>query len=101
MNYDFALSSSLILFNSCFGLLACLWMAGGLPVEAARFKETFRRKISQRLTYLRKEEAIHFEKCLPDVSSYILSGWDIISFRRSSILALAGTVLTYTILLID
>ncbi|GBN62810.1 hypothetical protein AVEN_32393-1 [Araneus ventricosus] len=101
MGWYFVIKFSLTLANSFIGLVTFLWMAGGLPVEAAKFKEAFRRKISQRVTFLRKEEEIHFEKYLPDVSSYVLSGWDIIYFQRSSILAVAGTLLTYTILLIN
>ncbi|GBM88355.1 hypothetical protein AVEN_199342-1 [Araneus ventricosus] len=38
-----------VFLSSTGGLLACLWAAGGLPIEEDRFKDTFRRKTKQRL----------------------------------------------------
>ncbi|GBM68498.1 hypothetical protein AVEN_144206-1 [Araneus ventricosus] len=89
----------LYISNSFGGLLACLWMAGGLPTEAGRFKEAFRRKMKQRLLCIRKKDEICFQEETANISDFVLSGCDIIFFRRSSILALAGTILTYAILL--
>ncbi|KAF8794501.1 hypothetical protein HNY73_002476 [Argiope bruennichi] len=101
ISLHFAITLLLNLANSFAGLMTCLWMAGGLPVEASKFKEAFRRKINQRLMFLHEEEDIFFEKCLPDISSYLLSGCNIIYFQRSSILAVVGTLLSYTFLLIN
>ncbi|GIX78053.1 uncharacterized protein CEXT_75091 [Caerostris extrusa] len=87
---------------ACGGLLSCLWTAGGLPIEAAKLKEAYRRKLQQKKILdgkVGKEACI--EKELVEISTYVLSGCNIMSFYRTSILAFAGTILTYAILLIN
>ncbi|GBM87155.1 hypothetical protein AVEN_19138-1, partial [Araneus ventricosus] len=48
---DYAVLNQLVVvfLSSSGGLLACLWAAGGLPIEEDRLKDTFRRKTKQRL----------------------------------------------------
>ncbi|GBN27738.1 hypothetical protein AVEN_175059-1 [Araneus ventricosus] len=87
--------------NSFGGLLVCLWIAGGLPVEEKRMKDAFRKKIQQRRLSRLSVDAICLEEEMSEKSDFVLSGCDIIHFRRSSIATLAGTILTYTILLIS
>ncbi|GIY63705.1 uncharacterized protein CDAR_222031 [Caerostris darwini] len=92
---------SFMFVNACGGLLSCLWMAGGLPREASKLKDAYCRKLQQRRLLVGEEGAACFEKKLLEISSYVLSGCNIISFYRSSILGLAGTILTYAVLLIN
>ncbi|GBM69476.1 hypothetical protein AVEN_67878-1 [Araneus ventricosus] len=94
------LSTMFIEFTNAFGgLLACYWAAGGLPVAADAFRDTFRTKIQQRMLLFRKSNALCFEKCLPEISNFEQSGCGIIYFRRSSVLTLVATLLTYTLVL--
>ncbi|GBO09901.1 hypothetical protein AVEN_257779-1, partial [Araneus ventricosus] len=90
-----------VFLSSSGGLLACLWAAGGLPIEEDRFKDTFRRKTKQRLQLVNGKNERYIQYQILEKPTFVLSGCEIIYFRRSSILSLAGTVLTYTILLIS
>ncbi|GBN26855.1 hypothetical protein AVEN_162506-1 [Araneus ventricosus] len=90
-----------VFLSSSGGLLACLWAAGGLPIEEDRFKDTFRRKTKQRLQLVNGKNERYIQNQILEKPTFVLSGCEIIYFRRSSILSLAGTVLTYTILLIS
>ncbi|GIY10521.1 hypothetical protein CDAR_215101 [Caerostris darwini] len=98
-----ALGLMVFMFTNSFGgLLAYLWIAGGLPIEADRLKEVFRSKLLQaRLSANGVGEACPNGMKFLKVSNFELSGCEIVYFRRSSILALAGTILTYTVLLIS
>ncbi|GBM51108.1 hypothetical protein AVEN_275299-1 [Araneus ventricosus] len=87
--------------NSICSLVCVLWMAGGLPAEAEKLKTEFRKKVRQRWIMTKNVNEDGFSKDLTEESDYVLSGCDIIYFRRSSVLALAGTILTYTILLMN
>ncbi|KAF8781476.1 hypothetical protein HNY73_011867 [Argiope bruennichi] len=80
-------------------LLMCLWTAGGIPIELETFNKEFRTKIHQRVLVEGKEDEIDFEKHINDRSIFVLTGCDIIHFKRSDILILAGTILTYTLLI--
>ncbi|GFY77836.1 uncharacterized protein TNIN_352721 [Trichonephila inaurata madagascariensis] len=91
----------LIFMNSFCGLLAILWKAGSLPIEAEKLKRTYRIKFRQKLLSENKVGELHSEMDLIDTSNFVLSGCNIIYFYRSSLLALAGTILTYTVLLMS
>ncbi|GBM46174.1 hypothetical protein AVEN_48693-1 [Araneus ventricosus] len=80
-------------------LLMCLWTAGGLPIELETFNKEFRSKILQRDLLEGKTDEIDFKKYLNDDSISVLSGCDIIHFKRSAILVLAGTIITYALLI--
>ncbi|GBM95920.1 hypothetical protein AVEN_85273-1 [Araneus ventricosus] len=99
---DYAVLNQLIVvfLSSSGGLLACLWAAGGIPIEEDRFKDTFRRKTKQRFQLVNGKNERCIQNQILEKPTFVLSGCEIIYFRRSSILSLAGTVLTYTILLI-
>ncbi|KAF8794505.1 hypothetical protein HNY73_002480 [Argiope bruennichi] len=99
-SYITACAFGLYFLNSSGGLLACLWIAGGPSKNANKFKESFERKIRERKLYLEKTNRRCCVESLNGLSDYTLSGCDIIYFRRNSILALSGTLLTYTFLLI-
>ncbi|GFQ75774.1 uncharacterized protein TNCT_259411 [Trichonephila clavata] len=91
----------LVFMNSSCGLLAILWNAGSLPIEAEKLKIAYRRKCRQKLLSENKVGELRSENDLIDTSNFVLSGCNIIHFYRSSLLALAGTILTYTVLLIS
>ncbi|KAF8781706.1 hypothetical protein HNY73_012076 [Argiope bruennichi] len=92
---------SMMLVNAFGGLFHFLWIAGGLPEEEERMKDAFQRKIRlKRLSHLITDE-ICLDKYMPEKTNFVFSGCNIFHFRRSSIAALAGTILTYTILLIS
>ncbi|GBM51106.1 hypothetical protein AVEN_275297-1 [Araneus ventricosus] len=85
--------------NSMGGLTACLWLAGGIPAAADELEKTFRRKVRQRQFFVKNAGENCLYKDLTEKSEFVLSGCDILHFHRSSILALIGTILTYTIFL--
>ncbi|GFY58808.1 uncharacterized protein TNIN_274641 [Trichonephila inaurata madagascariensis] len=91
----------LLFMNSFCGLLAILWKAGNLPIEAENLKRVYRRKCRQKLLSENKVCELRSEMDLIDTSNFVLSGCTIIYFYRSSLLALAGTILTYTVLLMS
>ncbi|GFT23824.1 uncharacterized protein NPIL_152041 [Nephila pilipes] len=91
---------SLYFVNTFACLLLYMWFLGCLPIEIDNFKEEFSRKREHRLLCLGKADEVDFQKVLCERPSFVVSGCDIMHFRRSSILALAGTVFTYTMLLI-
>ncbi|GBM94039.1 hypothetical protein AVEN_124541-1 [Araneus ventricosus] len=81
-------------------LLACLWTAGGLPVELEAFNEEFHKKAQLRLLVNAKTDGIGFAKHLCERPVFVLTGCDIIHFKRGIILSLAAAVLTYTLLIL-
>ncbi|GFQ77929.1 uncharacterized protein TNCT_481561 [Trichonephila clavata] len=91
--------ASLLIFSST-GMLAILWKAGSLPIEAEKLKKAYRRKCHQKLIFGNKVGE-HFETDLIDTSNFVLSACNIIYFYRSTLLAFAGTILTYTVLLMS
>ncbi|GFQ72175.1 uncharacterized protein TNCT_575551 [Trichonephila clavata] len=91
----------LLFMNSSFGLLAILWKAGNLPIEAEKLKIAYRRKCREKLVSENKVGELRSEIDLIDTSNFVLSGCNIIYFYRSSLLVLTGTILTYTVLLMS
>ncbi|GFT78492.1 uncharacterized protein NPIL_602381 [Nephila pilipes] len=91
---------ALYLANAIFSLLAYMWFVGCLPTEMDAFKDEFCRKVQEKLLVGGKPDDIDYQKGLCERPSFVLSGCDIIHFKRSSILSLSGAVFTYTILLI-
>ncbi|KAF8774205.1 hypothetical protein HNY73_016783 [Argiope bruennichi] len=101
LHYTVVLHWVFNIINSFGGLLACLWIAGRLPVEAEILQEEFRKKSRQRLLSSGKSEEICFENALVGKSNFTLSGCGIFYFQRNCIAALAGTILSYAVLLIS
>ncbi|GFW74077.1 uncharacterized protein TNCV_4176241 [Trichonephila clavipes] len=87
--------------NSSGCLVLITWVVGGVPIQMRTLKEAFRKKKRLRLIYVcaREEISLHAE-CFEN-SDFVFTGCDVISFRRSLILAIFGTLLTYTALLIN
>ncbi|KAG8179269.1 hypothetical protein JTE90_026733 [Oedothorax gibbosus] len=89
-------------FGSSFAcLVAYLWVPGKLPVEMNKLKEAFRQKSRLRWIFLgsHQEEDV-FEKAFCGKEPLVITGFNIVSFRQSSILAVIGTILSYTLLLV-
>ncbi|GFW03693.1 uncharacterized protein TNCV_2538041 [Trichonephila clavipes] len=101
ISYSMQIEWILYLINSSCGLLGILWSAGNLPIEAEKLKRAYRSKCHQKLLSRNKVRELRSEADLIDTSNFILSGCNIIYFYRSSLLALAGTILTYTVLLMS
>ncbi|GBN40120.1 hypothetical protein AVEN_241274-1 [Araneus ventricosus] len=81
-------------------LVACLWTAGGLPVELEAFNEEFHKKAQLRLLVNARTDGIDFEKHLSERPVFVLTGCDIIHFNPGVILTLAAAILTYTLLIL-
>ncbi|GBO13028.1 hypothetical protein AVEN_3029-1 [Araneus ventricosus] len=94
----------LILFLNFFicgvSLLACLWAAGDLPLELEAFNEEFLKKEQFRLLVNARTDGIDFKKHLSERPVFVLTGCDIIQYKRGAILTLAGAILTYTLLIL-
>ncbi|GBO06842.1 hypothetical protein AVEN_197680-1 [Araneus ventricosus] len=100
LDFPVIVSFALTLANAFIGLLACFWVAGGVPIETEKYKGAFCKKIRQRLLQRRNLNEISFQKLDNDQSIFVLSGCNVIHFRRSSVLAIIGTIITYTLLLL-
>lgn len=84
--------------NSLVSLVVILWVVGGVPMEMEKFRLAFKNKIHKRRL---SSEKTNFEDWLDDGGDFVFSGCDILCYRRSSILTLVGTILTYTLLLLN
>ncbi|GFU47408.1 uncharacterized protein NPIL_82511 [Nephila pilipes] len=82
-------------------LFVVLWIAGGMPIELKKLKYEFNRKIRLRLLHAEYHEETEPKSDLFGQSDFSFSGCDIISFKRSMILAFTGTLITYTFLVIS
>ncbi|GFU47406.1 uncharacterized protein NPIL_82501 [Nephila pilipes] len=82
-------------------LFIVLWIAGGTPIELKNLKYEFDRKIRLRLLHAEYHEETPPKSELFGQSDFSFSGCDIISIKRSTILALTGTLITYTFLVMS
>ncbi|GIY24792.1 uncharacterized protein CEXT_261071 [Caerostris extrusa] len=92
------------LFNSVVHFIcvtAVFWSAGSVPVALNKFNRCFYKKAHSRLLLLRTSEGRKLKRELFDKPEFALTGWDVIVYRRSSILAFVGTLLTYSIITMD
>ncbi|GIY53693.1 uncharacterized protein CDAR_616851 [Caerostris darwini] len=90
---------TLYTINSLGCLVVILWIAGDIPVEECKFKKVFQRKINLRLLVTENSEKFKSEKLLLHKQDFVFTGWDILSYRRSSIFALFGALMTYSVLI--
>ncbi|GIY04273.1 uncharacterized protein CDAR_253881 [Caerostris darwini] len=90
---------SIFFFNSVSYVTSILWIAGGLPVEVNKFKEAFHRKTHARLLYGDATEVMNLKNDLFHEPEFVMTGCDILPIRRSTIFGLAGTIVTYTVLM--
>ncbi|GFU47385.1 uncharacterized protein NPIL_82391 [Nephila pilipes] len=87
--------------SSVLCVVSILWVAGSVRVALNTFKETFHQKTHQRLLYFNTWEELFLKIDLYNEPDFVFSGCNIVSFRRSSILALIGTLFTYTMLIMS
>ncbi|GFT76385.1 uncharacterized protein NPIL_298341 [Nephila pilipes] len=86
-------------FNDILCVITALWVAGSVPVDISRFKETFHQMTHERLLYHHAtENELQLKIDLFNEPDFVLTGCNILPFRRSTILTVIGTLLTYTVL---
>ncbi|GFR05980.1 uncharacterized protein TNCT_668891 [Trichonephila clavata] len=105
-NLDKMESSTLIIWafyatNSFGSLTAILWIAGGVPLALGRLKDEYFKKAHQKMLLVPIPEEPKLEKWLLDRQDFVFNGCNIFSYRRNSLLAVVGTLLTYTFLVIN
>ncbi|GFT33491.1 uncharacterized protein NPIL_668861 [Nephila pilipes] len=87
--------------NAILCIITALWVAGSVPVEMSRFKEAFHQTTHERLLYYHTTEELHLKMDLFNEPDFVLTGCNILPFRRSTILTVIGTLLTYTVLVVN
>ncbi|GFT19415.1 uncharacterized protein NPIL_408941 [Nephila pilipes] len=87
--------------NAFLCVVSILWVAGAVPIEMNKFKETFHGKTHVRLLYYNTNDELYLKREVVNEPDFVLTGCEIVSFKRSTILAFVGTLLTYTVLLIS
>ncbi|GFU33646.1 uncharacterized protein NPIL_113551 [Nephila pilipes] len=87
--------------NSFGCLIIFLWVAGEIPINDRKFREIFFQKTQNRIFSTETPEELRMEKWSLDKPDFVLTGWDILSFRRSTVFAIFGTLITYTLLILS
>ncbi|GFR19171.1 uncharacterized protein TNCT_3401 [Trichonephila clavata] len=87
--------------NAFVCVVSILWVAGALPIEMNKFKETFHSKTHSRLLYYHTKDELYLKREVVNEPDFVLTGCEIISYKRSTVLAFVGTLLTYTVLVIS
>ncbi|GFU32158.1 uncharacterized protein NPIL_201391 [Nephila pilipes] len=82
-------------------LSATLWVSGGLPEKINKLKEAFYRKTHRRIIFVGTSGEPDLRKELLDKPDLVLTGCGILFYRKSSVLAVIGALLTYTVLVIS
>ncbi|KAG8194915.1 hypothetical protein JTE90_021376 [Oedothorax gibbosus] len=82
-------------------LMTCLWFAGGVTLEMDDLKRAYSRKTQERSLLVLNEKEFGFGRSLYERQSPVLSGCRVLHFTRNSTLVVTGTLLTYTLLLLD
>ncbi|GIY00424.1 uncharacterized protein CDAR_403581 [Caerostris darwini] len=81
---------------------AVFWSAGSVPVALNKLNRFFYRKAHSRLILVcSTSEGRKLKRELVEKPEFVLTGCDVIVYRRSSILAFVGTLLTYSIITMD
>ncbi|GFQ84329.1 uncharacterized protein TNCT_697051 [Trichonephila clavata] len=82
-------------------LIVPLWIAGTLPVELNKLKETLYEKAYLRWISFKFPSEQNSRREILDKSDFTFTGCDIISYRRSSPFLIVGSLVTYTVLIIS
>ncbi|GFR02197.1 uncharacterized protein TNCT_410941 [Trichonephila clavata] len=82
-------------------LITVPWVASEMSIHLEKLKAAFYDKLRLRLLYTGNLEEPQPKKETLGKLDFTFTGCDIISFKRSTILALCGTLLTYTILVVN
>ncbi|GFQ69477.1 uncharacterized protein TNCT_175121 [Trichonephila clavata] len=80
-------------------LLVLLWIAGSIPVEQHKLKVAFYKRAHSRFLTIFTSEEPQCKREILEKTDFVLNGCSIFSYTRSSILAVLGTLLTYTLLI--
>ncbi|GFY62507.1 uncharacterized protein TNIN_270581 [Trichonephila inaurata madagascariensis] len=95
---DYNLIFVFYFINAVLCIVTTLWVAGSVPIQMSRFKEVFHQVTHERLLYYHTTDEMHLKMDLFHEPEFVFTGCNIISYRRSTIPALIGTLLTYTVL---
>ncbi|GFT73396.1 uncharacterized protein NPIL_511361 [Nephila pilipes] len=82
-------------------LSGSLWVSGGLPENINKLKEAFYKKTHRRIIIVGTSGEPDLRKELLDKPDFVLSGCGILFYRKFSILAIIGALLTYTVLIVN
>ncbi|GFX13947.1 uncharacterized protein TNCV_3422581 [Trichonephila clavipes] len=82
-------------------LIGPLWIAGTLPVVLNKLKDTFYNKAYLRWISLKFPSEQNYRREILDKPDFAFTGFDIISYRRSSAFVIVGTLITYTVLIMS
>ncbi|GFT02548.1 uncharacterized protein NPIL_605531 [Nephila pilipes] len=87
------------LINSISCIALTLWIVGRIPIEMKKFHHTFYERTQERLLrcYSSMTE-LQLKIDFLNEPDFVMTGCDILPLRRSTILALIGTLFTYTVL---
>ncbi|GFU33650.1 uncharacterized protein NPIL_113581 [Nephila pilipes] len=91
---------SLYVINSFGGLMITLWIASELPIQEQKLKEEFYAKARMKMLFAEIPEEPGIEKWLFDKPDFVFTGWNILSYRRSTVFAVVGTLITYTVIVV-
>ncbi|GFU13514.1 uncharacterized protein NPIL_435241 [Nephila pilipes] len=81
-------------------VITSLWVGGSVPVAMSRFKERFHQTTHERLLYYHAtENELHLKINLLNEPDFVLTGCNILPFKKSTVVTLIGTLLTYTVLI--
>ncbi|GFS53594.1 uncharacterized protein TNIN_279451 [Trichonephila inaurata madagascariensis] len=80
-------------------LIILLWVAGGLPVEQNKLNGAFYKRTHSRFLIVLTSEEQQCKREMLDKTIVVLNGCSTFSYTRSSILALIGSLLTYSLLI--
>ncbi|GBN38402.1 hypothetical protein AVEN_111979-1 [Araneus ventricosus] len=75
--------------------------AGQIPIEMEKFSRLLRRRIEQRSFLGLDSLKVRSERSVTDEQVFVLSGCDLIYYRKSTLLSLLGTILTYGLLILS
>ncbi|GFR05978.1 uncharacterized protein TNCT_668871 [Trichonephila clavata] len=78
-----------------------LWMAGETTIKERRFREIFYQKAQSKMLSAGNAEEPRIERWLLDKPEFVFTGWDIVSYRRSTVFAVLGTLITYSVLVVN
>ncbi|GBN62513.1 hypothetical protein AVEN_3195-1 [Araneus ventricosus] len=79
-------------------LIMMFWIPEQIPLEMENFTKIIRSKYEMRASSGIISQNPTVEKLLLEEKIFVVSGWNLIFFRRRSILPVLGTALTYGLL---
>ncbi|GFY76005.1 uncharacterized protein TNIN_213421 [Trichonephila inaurata madagascariensis] len=80
-------------------LIVLLWIAGSIPVEQNKLKSAFYKRAHSRFLTVFPSEEPQCKREILEKIDFVLNGCSIFSYTRNSILAVFGTLLTYSLLI--